>query len=120
MDINWVLAKPIEKRDTSNVSSDNSLVGWRTMVAPINKTATAQGPSDKNTPPPGDVSELLGRAHAWAKVALSLHSIIKEVFQAKQVASEDVDTFLKGKKSLARYDSAFKLLWGSAKPEKLI
>ena len=45
-------------------------------------------------------------------MAPSLHCIIRKALEAKQVCAEDIDTFLSTNINWARYDSAFKILWG--------
>ena len=45
-------------------------------------------------------------------MAPPLRCIIRKTLEAKQVCSEDIDTFLSANKTWERYDSAFKILWG--------
>ena len=79
-------------------------------MAPTSKTARAWHPSSFNTPLPRKVPKLPGGIHASAKMAPSLHSVVRKALEAKQVQTEDIDTFLSQQKTLARYDSAFRLL----------
>ena len=84
------------------------------MVAPTSKTASPWDPSLKNKFLRGNVSELLGRAYAQAKMAPDLHSFIRAVLESQQVQTQDINSFLSQHPSLKRYNSAFKLLWGLA------
>ena len=59
-----------------------------------------------------DVQKLLGIAHALSTLAPSLSNCIRKGLQTKQVSLEAQETFLKGLKSLHRYDASFKLFYG--------
>ena len=53
-------------------------------------------------------------------MAPPLHSIIRKALEAKQVQTEDIETFLKSNKSWSRYESAFKILWGICVFRKMV
>jgi hypothetical protein len=95
-----------------DVHDDHTLLGWSTMVAPTSKNAVPPNSSFSHTPLPGHVSKLPRGVHEGAKMAPPLHCIIRKTLEAKQVCSEDIDTFLSTTKTWERYDSAFKILWG--------
>ena len=45
------------------------------------------------------------------KVDPSLHSVIQQILEGRQISAEGVQAYLQNLKSLDRYDSAFNLLW---------
>jgi hypothetical protein len=82
------------------------------MVGPNAETARQGDPKFFNQTFSWDVQKLLGRVHALSTLAPSLSSCIRKGLQAKQVDSEAQDTYLKGLKSIQRYDASFKLFCG--------
>ena len=94
-------------------------MGWCSMVAPTSKTARPWYPNFANPSSASVVSELLGRAHAKAKVAPDLSTFIRRVLESQKVQTEAINLFLGQHKSLDRYNNAFKLLWGLATENKV-
>ncbi len=98
-------------QQASNLRVNNTLLGFKCMVAPTAQTAGEGNPKFSNTPILGDVQELLGRTNATATMAPDLHSVIRRGLQTKQVSDDAAENYLAGLKSLPRYDRAFKLFW---------
>ena len=108
---NWKMAAQIKGKPQVNLHDDNALLGFSTMVAPTNQTASQGEPSLSNPPLSGDVQQLLGRINAGSQMAPDLHNLVREGLQAKQVSVEAANSYLKDLKSLPRYNRAFKLFW---------
>ena len=49
----WKMAAKIKGKPQVNLYDDNALLGFSTMVAPINQTASQGDPSFSNPPYPG-------------------------------------------------------------------
>ena len=81
------------------------------MAAPTSKTACASQSGTFDTPLSGHVHQPPRAVYEGAKVAPTLHSFVRKTLEARKVQAEDIETFLKEKKTLQRYDSAFRLLW---------
>ena len=105
------LAAKVVGKPPPKMSDGHPPLGWCTMVAPTSKTAVPPHPSICNTSLSRDVQKLPGGIYATTQVAPSLHSVIRKTLEGKQISPEDIDLYLKEQKSIARYDSAFKLLW---------
>ena len=105
------MAAQTKGKSKSNVHDDNALLGFSTMVAPTNQTASQGDPRFSNTPLSRAVQQLLGRINASSQMAPDLHNIVREGLQAKQVSSEAANSYLKDLKSIPRYNRAFKLFW---------
>ena len=101
----------LKGKQTYHLHDDNSLLGFKFMVAPTSETARKGVPRNSGPPLSGHVQQLLGRINASAQVAPDLHSVIRKSLESKQISSEAVDRFLKQLKSIQRYDRAFKLFW---------
>ena len=108
---NWQMAAQTKGKPKVNLHDDNTLLGFSTMVAPTNQTASQGDPCFSNTPLPRDVQQLLGRMNASSQMAPDLHNLIREGLQAKQVSTEAANSYLKDLRSLPRYNKAFKLFW---------
>ena len=108
---NWQVAAQTKRKQAFNLHDDNSLLGFSTMVAPTNQTASQGNPCFSNPPLSRDVQEFLGRINASSQMAPDLHNIVREGLQAKQVTIEAANSYLKDLKSLPRYNRAFKLFW---------
>ena len=52
------------------------------------------------------------KVYASAAMAPSLHFVIRNVLEEQKVQAANIEDFL-AKKSIERYDGAFKLLWGA-------
>ena len=112
LDSNSRLAEQTVGQSPPRMHDDNPILGWCTMVAPTSKNAMPPDNSIHHPPIQWDVSKLPGGVHEGTKMAPPLQCIIRKALEAKQVQTEDIDTFLNTNKSWQRYDSAFKLLWG--------
>ena len=88
MDHNKQMAPLVTTKQTSRMSHDNPLLGFKRVVDPTSQTAKEGHPSLHHTPISGDVQKLLGSIHATSKVAPDLYDIIREGLQAKQVSNE--------------------------------
>ena len=75
-----------KRKQAFNMHDDSTVLGFKCMVAPTGETAHKGGPSIHNTPISGDVQQLLGRIHASSQMAPSLHMVIRQGLQAKQVS----------------------------------
>ena len=109
---NQPLAAQIAPKQPPAVHVGGPLLGFKCMVAPTSQTACQGDPKFSHSPISRDVQELLGRVHATSKVAPSLSNCVRKGLQAKQVSFEAQETYLKGLKSLTRYESSFKLFYG--------
>jgi hypothetical protein len=92
-----------KSKQAFNLHDDHPLLGFSTMVAPTNQTASQGSPSLFNTPLSRTVQELLGRTNASSQVAPNLHDIIREGLQAKQVSIEAANSYLKDFKTIPRH-----------------
>ena len=109
------MAAQAKRKQACNMHDGGPILGFKFMVAPTNENACKAHPSFFGTPLLGHVQELLGRMHATAKMAPFLPSVIRQGLQFKQVSTEAANTYLKGLKSLQRYENAFKLFWALCK-----
>ena len=87
------------------------LLGFRHMVAPINKNASPQIPLSSNCTGVGDVPKLPRDIHAASKMAPNLYVVLRKMLQSKEVQGEIIENFLEHSPSIKRYDSAFRILW---------
>ena len=87
------------------------LLGFRHMVAPINKTTSSKNPLPSNCTGVGDVPKLPRELDASTKMAPNLHVVLREMLQSKEVKGEIIENFLSHSPSIKRYDSAFRTLW---------
>ena len=87
------------------------LLGFRHMVAPINKATSSKKPLPSNCTRVGDVPKLPRGLDASTKMAPSLHVVLRQMLQSKEVKGEIIENFLSHSPSIKRYDSAFKTLW---------
>jgi hypothetical protein len=81
------------------------------MVAPINKIESPENSMPEDPAIQGHVQKLLGGKNAPPKVAPPLHSLLRECLEGKKVQDATINDFLSRNPSLARYDTAFNLLW---------
>jgi hypothetical protein len=91
------------------------LLGFRHMVAPINKTPSSKKPLSSNCTGVGDVPKLPRDIDAASKVAPNLHIVLRKMLQSKEVQGEIIENFLEHSPSIKRYDSAFRVLWAILK-----
>ena len=101
----------VETFPSSQSFDGRPLLGFHTMVAPINKNESPPHPLPKNHPLPRDVHKLLGGTNATPKVAPFLPDLFRKILEGKQISSDTINDFLGRNKSLKRYSSAFALLW---------
>jgi hypothetical protein len=87
------------------------LLGFRHMVAPINKNASPKIPLPSNSTGVGDVPKLPRDIYASSKMAPPLHIVLRKMLQSKEVQGEIIENFLDHSPSIKRYDSAFRVLW---------
>ena len=106
------MAAQTQGKQAAAMHANSPILGFKCMVAPNSETARQGDPKFFNKTISGDVQKLLGRIYALSTLAPSLSSCIREGLQAKQVSSEAQDTYLKGLKSIQRYDASFKLFCG--------
>ena len=104
-----------EEESPHNMSVHMPLLGFNVLVAPLNKIGASHSPSNIGSPLVGAIQELLGRVNATAKMAPPLHSVIRGFLQGQQVSDEATVAYLRGIKSLQRYDFAFKKFWAFCK-----
>ena len=109
---NWSLASQAKRKQTSEMHAHSPLLGFKCMVAPNSETARQGNPKFSDKTLSGDVQKLLGRVHALSTLAPSLSGCIRSGLQAKQVSLEAQDTYLRGLKSIQRYNASFKLFCG--------
>ena len=81
------------------------------MVAPVSKTAKMWDTGPGFLPISGDVYELCRRAHATAALASSLYSSVWKVLESKEMSHEEINLFLSSKRSMERYDRAFRVFY---------
>ena len=112
MENNQPMAAQITRKQTPQMHANSPILGFKCMVAPNSENARKGDPQFFNKTVSGHVQKLLGRIHALSTLAPSLSNCIREGLQAKQVSPEAQDTYLKGLKSLQRYDASFKLFCG--------
>ena len=93
------------------------LLGFRHMVAPINKTTSSKNPLPSNCTGVGDVPKLPRGLDASTKMAPNLHVVLREMLQSKEVKGEIIENFLSHSPSIKRYDSAFRTC-GLYSPQK--
>ena len=101
----------IKGKQAFELHDDSTLLGFKFLVAPTSENANKGNPSLSHTPLSRDVQELLGRVNATSQMAPDLCMVIRQGLQAKQVSAEATDAYIKGLKSLPRYDKSFKLFW---------
>jgi hypothetical protein len=87
------------------------LLGFSHLVAPINKNEGPQLQNAPDSPLQGTIRELLGRKNASPPVGTSLHSLLRQILERRQVQSSTVSDFFARNPSISRYESAFRLLW---------
>ena len=68
-----------------------------------------------HTPISRDVPKLPRAVYAASKVAPSLCVVVRKLLEEQQATNEAIKDFLERNKSISRYESAFKLLWGILK-----
>ena len=89
------------------------LLGFRTMVAPVNKATHTKDAMFFDRSIRRDVCELSAAAYEKAKVAPSLSSVVRSCLEQQKMPPEVAKTFIQANNSsILRYDSAFRLLWG--------
>ena len=93
------------------MSHGHTLLGWKCMVAPTNKTALEGYTSPNSETKVGTFSRLPGPKDAPYQRAPPLPDIIRQSMERKQVSSENIRIHLTRIKSLQRYDQAFRKLW---------
>ena len=89
------LVGQIVPQQTSNLPSHHSLLGFRTVVAPINKNVQAQSANASGSSKGGNVSELLGHLNASSKVAPSLHHCFRFLLEQQQVEDDEIRLAIK-------------------------
>ena len=100
-----------QRKPHLKVPGNSAPVGSLLMVAPTNQAARQAMPNFGSGPQVGTFHKLPGREDATYKVAPSLSSFIRRMLQAKQVPNENINLYLRGCKSIDRYDKAFRTLW---------
>ena len=105
------LAHKIKRKPTPKMSHGHTLLGWKCMVAPTNKTALEGYTSPNSETKVGTFSRLPGPKDASYQMAPPLPDIIRQSMERKQVSSENIRIHLTRIKSLQRYDQAFRKLW---------
>ena len=105
------MAAPVEGEPPPEMFVNLPLLGFRYVVAPINKASCAQGPHLSNTSLSGDVQKLPGPVDAASKVAPSLCFVIRKMLESQQMSPESIKNYLVKATSLPRYDGAFRQLW---------
>ena len=91
--------------------TDLSLLGFSTVVAPINQTKVPWDKMPENLPPVRSFPKLLGGRNASAPVAPSLCSVIRKKLELQKMQPPNIALYLARLKNLGRYDRAFKKLW---------
>ena len=107
---NAVVAPPAAKPPRC-LPSGLPLLGFHTMVAPINKNEQTQGSLRPDCSLPGIISKLFRGKNASPPVAPSLHNCLRTVLEQQKMSPEDVGNFLQKCPGLQRYNSAFQKLW---------
>ena len=87
------------------------LLGFKQLVAPINKNESTKNTLFENSPILGNVHQLLGGSNAPPSVAPPLPDLLRQVLEGKQIQNKTIDDFLMKNKSIKRYSSAFRALW---------
>ena len=108
---NFKLASPTKAKPKPPMFDGLPLLGFRHMVAPINKAKSSQYPLFFGGSNLGDVHKLSRELNASAKVAPNLPFVLGQILESKEVEGEIVQIFLENNPSLKRYDSSFRLLW---------
>ena len=115
MDINRGLAKSTLEQSPCDMFNDCPPLGFRTMVAPVAKTALSWEPHLQHRTVSGDVSKLLGRINECAKMAPTLHTFVRQSLESSKMQTSDIENFLVRHPALKRYDSSFRMFWGLCK-----
>jgi hypothetical protein len=112
LESHWPMATQTKRKQAPAMYVNSPILGFKSMVAPNSETARQGDPKFSDKTISWDVQKLLGRVHALSTLAPRLSDCIRKGLQAKQVSSEAQDTYLKGLKSIQRYNASFKLFYG--------
>jgi len=115
MDHNTPMVTQIKTTPSFEMFNNMPPVGFCTMVAPINKATYTTDPCLGNPTSSRNVFQLHESVYAHAKVAPSLHSVIRAKLEQSEMHSENVKDYLGQNLSINTYDSAFRILWGILK-----
>ena len=107
------VATPSERGKTHKMSSGVPILGFSTVVAPVNQAAHSKNAMFFDSALRRNVSELSQSVHEKAKVAPSLFTVVRKFMEKQQIPVEVANDFLQRKTTLLRYDAAFRLLWGA-------
>jgi hypothetical protein len=114
LESHWPMATQTKRKQAPAMHANSPILGFKSMVAPNSETARQGDPKFSDKTISWDVQKLLGRVHALSTLAPRLYDCIRKGLQAKQVSFEAQDTYLKGLKSIQRYNAYFKLFTVSA------
>ena len=111
LDPNCKLASQIERQPPPPLFNGVPLLGFRTLVAPINKVGFTKNTGPCDTPLSRNVHKLSTSIYASAKMAPSLGFVIRSILEKQQISPQNIENYLEKVTSISRYDSAFRLLW---------
>ena len=111
LDSNLAMVAKAQEQPTYQVPHDYPLLGFCNVVAPLGKVASSWDPGNGCTTILGNVYKLLRGGNATAKMAPTLHSFVRQILEGKKVPLETINTYLKERASLARYNLAFQVWW---------
>ena len=108
LDTDSAVASPLEGKPPCQVPHDNSVLGFKCVVAPTSSAIRAQLASNPHPPILGNVYKLHGRAHAPATMAPALCDCIRRLLQGRQASPSGVEGYLaRIKGRLERYNGAW-------------
>ena len=111
LDSNCQMAPPVKGEPPPPLFNGLPLLGFSTMVAPINQAGLHKNKGPHNTTFSRDVHQLSKQINASAQMAPNLSFVIRSILEKQQVASETIASYLGKITSLDRYNHAFKQLW---------
>ena len=111
MEGNFALAGTAQKTQKRDMPSHHPYVGFKCMVAPINKNVTATHAHVGHSSQGRDVCQLLERINASSKVAPGLHHCLRFILEQQQVQNKEILLAVKSLGDVSRYDRGFKKLY---------
>jgi hypothetical protein len=108
---NHAMVGQIEPKQKTNLFTSHPYVGFKCMVAPINKNVQAKDKDVGHPPQGGDVHQLLGRINACSPLAPGLHDCLRFLLEQQQIGDQEILLAIKNLGNVSRYDRAFKKLY---------
>jgi hypothetical protein len=111
MDGHHALVGSPPTKQKASLSHGLSYVGFKCMVAPVNKDVKTQVKNVDHTSQNRHVSELLGRINASSQVAPSFSHCFRFLLEQQQIDNAEILLALKKLGNVSRYEKPFKKLF---------